>query len=213
MSVKRPRILACRYCGDECDASNRDTLSHWTHNHPSVCPYRTDSVPSLNGVHVGDVWRNLHTKRTVTIEAIRLGGCGTYTDREPVVVLVDDESPSEWRYVSPHPLWGLSEHWEPISRPGVYPVPWTRSRRFRGRSALLVWRGGGIRGQRSKRKEAYWSSYHTISGNYISGWSTFWQVDPRTEATARMALQLIESGDETLARVGERVAAMLAEAA
>lgn len=188
---KGPKVLVCRYCGDECDATNRDVLSAWTHNHPSVCDHRTDSVPSLNGVHVGDVWRNLHTKEEREITELRLGGAGVYTDREPVVVLGDRGGMGGW------PMWSLVEHWEPISRPGVYPVPWTRSKRWKGRSALLKWRGGGIRGKgrRSRRQHAYWSSYHTIE-DYISGWSTFWQHDPMDEERKEIARRMIASATE-----------------
>lgn len=221
MAMKKTKTLTCRYCGDECDASNRDVLSGWTHNHPAVCPYRTDEMPSLNGVHVGDVWRNTHTGKESVVEAIKLGGCGTYTDREPVVVL-RDERDSEYRWVSPTPLWSLVENSEPITRPGEYPVPWTRSKRWKGRSAHQKWRTPGYRGSSRKRQHAYWHAYHTVAG-YSIEWertNVLWQTDPKTELALEQAQraregaqELLDSGDELLAKVGAQMAEIFKEAA
>jgi hypothetical protein len=167
------------------DAGNRDNLSAWTHNHPAVCPYRQDEMPSLNGVHVGDVWRNRHTGKTSLIETIKLGGCGTYTDREPVFVLRDEDEASEYRWVSPHPMWSLSEHWEPVTRPGEWPVPWTnKGKRKGGRWAHAKWRCPGYRGRTRKSQHAYWHAYHSI-GEHSIGWEAtnrIWQMDPELEA-------------------------------
>jgi len=217
--TKKPKTLACRYCGDVLEnAGNQDVLSAWTHNHPAVCPYRQDSMPSLNGVHVGDEWRNMHTGKVSRIEAIRLGGCGTYTDREPVVVLVDDDRPSDWRWVSPTPLWSLVEHAEPITRPGEYPVPWTRSKRWRGRSAQVKWRCPAYRGSKRKSR-AYFHAYHYVSGHIIEWERTnvLWQLDPVEEEKRlqqERAIAFVDSIEvvdpslaETMASVREMLAA------
>ena len=207
---KRVKTLSCRFCGDVLEnADNRDFLSGWTHSHPSVCPYRQDSMPSLNGVHVGDRWRNLHTKRVCVIEAIKLGGCGTYTDREPVFVLRDEEKESQYNWVSPYPMWSLAEHWESLTRPGEWPVPWTRDRRFGkgSRSALVKWRTPAYRGSKSRRKtkaHAYWHSYHTVDEHSI-GWeatNVIWQYDEVAEKE-QMELALMEQIQELLASTTE----------
>src|SRR5262245_19067766 len=109
MGVKKKRkVVACFYCGEE-SSTERDALSAFTHSHPAVCPYRNDRMPSLNGVHVGDVWRNRHTKEECVVAEIRLGGRGTYTDREPVVVFETEYG------LGGHPLWSLVEHWESLT--------------------------------------------------------------------------------------------------
>lgn len=220
MAVKKLKLLACRFCGDEIDASNRDVHSGWTHSHPSVCPYRQDSVPSLNGVHVGDEWRNLHTKKVSVVTAIKLGGAGVYTDREPVIILGDLDH--DWE--SPHPMWSLAEHWESLTRPGEWPVPWTRSKRFVGRTAHLKWRGPGYRGRRKRRgrQYVYWHSYHFVDEYSIEWHRTdeLWQIRPQEERALveaeRMreaALELLDSDDELLNRVGRQMAEIFAEAA
>lgn len=234
---RKPKTLVCRFCGEVCEkASQPDHLSGWTHNHPSRCPYRQDRMPSLNGVHVGDVWRNLHTKKEKEVIEIRLGGWGTYTDRESVVLFENDWMGS--------PLWSLVEHYEPVTRPGEYPVPWTRSRRFRGRSAYAKWRGPGYRREDKRAKpHAYWHAYHHVSG-YAIEWertNVLWQVDPVAEQREKerqlelaeiveLALsmaeeereqrrrvlefaQTMDTDDPILARVAANVAEMFAETA
>lgn len=222
--AKKGKALVCRFCGDVCEnAGNRDVLSGWTHNHPAVCPYRQDSMPSLNGVHVGDVWRNRHTGKTSFVEAIKLGGCGTYTDREPVFVLRDEDKESEYRWVSPHPMWSLSEHWEPVTRPGEWPVPWTnKGKRKGGRWAHSKWRCPGYRGGTRKGQHTYWHAYHSV-GEHTIGWeatNVIWQMDPAVEAKKeqqRSVLEYVNSGvfddDPLLARVAQNVREMFSEAA
>lgn len=214
--MAKAKTLVCRFCGDELEqANNRDHLSGWTHSHPSLCPYRQDRMPSLNGVHVGDVWRNLHTKEERTIAAIRLGGCGTYTDREPVIVWDEDRD-----VALPNPLWSLVEHWEPVTRPGEYPVPWTRSRRFRGgRSCLKKWRGPAHRGRKSKAQRAYWHAYHSMATDYSSTWASkeIWQMDPelerKREERVRALAYLDTIDDPYIADVVQRTREMFSEAA
>jgi hypothetical protein len=213
--MAKAKRLVCRFCGDELEQANdREHLSAWTHNHPSVCPYRQDRMPSLNGVHVGDVWRNLHTKKECVVTAIRLGGCGVYTDREPVIVFDDG-------LMMPHPMWSLAEHWESLTRPGEWPVPWTRSKRFRGRSAHQKWRCPGYRGGRSKR-HAYWHSYHSI-GEHSIGWEAtneIWQMDPeleehltRLDERDRLIREFLENVDPTAPDLAEQVTELFAKAA
>jgi hypothetical protein len=215
--MAKAKRLVCRFCGDELEqANNRDHLSAWTHNHPSVCPYRQDEMPSLNGVHVGDVWRNLHTGEERTVTRIKLGGRGAYTDSEPVVVLDEGMGTGGW------PLWSLVEHWEPLTRPGEFPVPWTRSRRFRGsRSCHLKWRGPGYRGRKSKRQRAYWHSYHSVSEHTIDWASTStWQMDPELEEHLaalderdRLIREFLENVDPTAPDLAEQVTELFAKAA
>jgi hypothetical protein len=178
--AKKAKTLSCRFCGDVLeDVGNRDHLSAWTHSHPSVCPYRQDRMPSLNGIHVGDVWRNMHTGEERTVTQIKLGGHGTYTDREPVFVLDERMGTGGW------PMWSLVEHWEPVSRPGVFPVPWTKDKHYRGaRSAYVKWRCPAYRGGRRNRGHAYWHAYHSVAEHSI-GWEAtnrIWQMDPELEA-------------------------------
>jgi hypothetical protein len=215
LPAKKPKEVACRFCGETC-STQRDTLSGWTHHHPSVCPYRNDRMPSLNGVHVGDVWRNRHTKEEVTVGEIRLGGRGTYTDREPVVVWED-------RYigVGGEPLWGLAEHWEPITRPKQWPVPWHYDKRFGkgGRSANEAWRCPGIRGGRRERRK-YFHTYLYKDGEFSSAGWNWWQFDPvaekkrrDTESAIAYATELLKNEEPLIVKVAESLLASLAEAA
>lgn len=212
--MAKAKRLVCRFCGDECEnAGNRDVLSGWTHTHPSVCPYRQDQMPSLNGVHVGDVWRNRYTKQERTVTEIKLGGCGVYTDREPVIVFDDHRMP--------HPMWSLSEHWECVTRPGEWPVPWTRKKG--GRWAHEKWRGPGYRGG-SRKRHVYWHAYHSIGGHSI-GWEAtnqIWQMDPELEEQFaklderdRRIREFLENVDSTASEfeLAEQVTALFAEAA
>src|SRR5262245_44846033 len=172
-------------------------------------------MPSLNGVHVGDVWRNRHTKEERRILEIRLGGAGTYTDREPVVVFDEDS------WMLPNTLWSLAEHWEPITRPKQWPVPWHYNKRFGkgGRSANAPWRCPGIRGGHRERRK-YFHSYLRMDGEYsTTGWR-WWQIDPEAEQLQQQianvlagAQELIESGDPLLVKVGKRALETFAEAA
>jgi hypothetical protein len=173
-------------------------------------------MPSLNGVHIGDVWRNLHTGNEFAVAEIRLGGRGTYTDREPVIVWDDRHFG-----IGGETMWGLAEHWEPVTRPGEWPVPWKKDRRFGrdGRSAHEAWRTPGIRGLK-RRRSKYFHTYLEMDGEYSSkGWN-WWQVDPAAEEKQQkidnalaFALELIESEDPLIRKVGENVLATFAEAA
>jgi hypothetical protein len=204
---------ACKFCKATVDGS-LESVSHFTHSHPLVCPWRDDRVPALNGVHVGDHWMNQHTKSVVRVTEIRLGGHGTYCEHEPTVMLDDvdivagyardrDPQPTLWQdeplptheqlaklplLVNAYgrmgePLWGLVEHWTPLTRPGEYPVPWEmrdRGGRWPLRSALDEWRCPGLRGSEySERKQAaYWHAFHVSTQTYSSsGWG-WWQFDP-----------------------------------
>jgi hypothetical protein len=185
MRARRPRRLACRYCGDEIDATNADAASHYRHSHPAACPHRTDSVPALNGVRVGDVWRSLHDTTghaTARIAEIRLGGVGTYTDREPVVILEHDDGTD---FSMPWPLWCLVEHMEPITRPDEYPLPWEPDKRYRdSRSAADEWRGPAYRrDDGDERTGAYFHAWHTLSGHCSQGWGDPWLTDPDRDAS------------------------------
>ena len=216
--MAKAKRLVCRFCGDELeDSRNRDHLSAWTHNHPAVCPYRTDEVPSLNGVHVGDVWRNMHTGEERTVTRIKLGGRGTYTDREPVFVLDEGGGTGGW------PMWSLVEHWEPLTRPGVFPVPWTKDKRWRGaRSAYVKWRCPAYRGGRKNKGHAYWHSYHTLDVHTI-GWEAtnrIWQMDPEQEERfakldeqERRIREFLENADPTAPDLAQQVTDLFAEAA
>lgn len=218
MAAKKAKKLVCRFCGSVLEnAGDRDALSGWTHNHPAVCPYRQDRMPSLNGVYVGDVWRNVHTKEERTVVAIRLGGAGTYTDREPVVQFDEMSGLGGW------PLWSLTEHWESVTRPGEWPVTWHYSGHYRGeRSARDKWRTPGYRGGSRRRKQyAYMHAYHSVSGHSIEWERTnvLWQLDPVEEEKrlqrerALAFVDSVESIDPTLAETVARVREMLAEAA
>ena len=216
--MAKAKTLVCRFCGDVLEqANNRDYLSAWTHNHPSVCPYRQDEVPSLNGVHVGDVWRNLHTGEERTVTRIKLGGAGTYTDREPVFILNEGGGVGGW------PMWSLVEHWEPVTRPGEYPVPWRKDRLYKdSRSAHVKWRTPRYRGSKSKRQGAYWHAYHSVSEHSI-GWQTtndIWQMDPELEARfARLddedarIREFLENADPDAPDLAEQVVELLGRAA
>lgn len=204
MARQKAKTLACRFCGDVLEnAGNRDELSGWTHNHPSVCPYRQDEMPSLNGVHVGDRWRNRHTGKVSVIEKIKLGGCGTYTDREPAFVLRDEDDENHYRWISPHPMWSLAEHWESLTRPGEWPVTWHYSKRYPGeRTAREKWRTPGYRGgSRRRRQHAYWHAYHTVSEHSIAWEETnvIWQYDEVAEKD-QLETALAERIHELLAR-------------
>lgn len=204
--------LACRFCGDTIDRTKGDHLSWWNHNHPSACPYRTDRVPALNGVHVGDEWRNTHTQDVVRVQEIRLGGDGTYTDREPTLLLADvdaDEAPP-WRM--PQPLWSLAEHYEPVTRPGELPVPVEPDERFPGCvSAVDEWRSPGYRHpedpERDEGPHAYWHSFHTVIGYGIQWERTneLWQIDPDAAPT------LLDAPTVARPREEVRAAAMIEE--
>lgn len=163
--MKKPKRLTCRWCGDTIDARNGDTVSAWSHGHPSVCPYRQDRVPVLNGVHVGDLWENQHTGHVFRIIEIRLGGAGVYTDREPVFRTGDvwdppepQEGTLEAELVVERPplaeleqmpvtkerdimggetMWFLAEHCWPLTRPDDFPVPWEYDE---GRGRSHEWR-------------------------------------------------------------------------
>jgi hypothetical protein len=195
-SKKKVKELACRFCGDRC-SKERDKLSSWSHSHPANCPYRQDRMPSLNGVHVGDVWRNRHTKTEVRVIEIRLGGSGTYVDREPTVVLEDLDSR---RWSSAHPLWSLTEHWQPITRPRRYPVPWKKDERFgkNGRSTRKDWRGPSYRGGSTEdESHAYWHAFHIVSG-YVIDWEStnvIWQIDPELELREQERQRMLEAAD------------------
>lgn len=89
---KRQRMIACRFCRAE-SKTDRNSRSNFMHSHPAVCPHRQDRVPIMNGVHVGDLWKNMHTGSVFRIVELRLGGAGTYTDREPCAVTVSVWSP------------------------------------------------------------------------------------------------------------------------
>jgi hypothetical protein len=106
MSRRRSRRRACRFCGEILEDANRESLSWWTHSHPSNCSYRTDRVPALNGVQVGDLWQNTHTRSIDRVVEIRLGGCGTYTDHEPVFVMADVWDPRDAEPVGQLGLFG-----------------------------------------------------------------------------------------------------------
>jgi hypothetical protein len=204
LAARKSKEVKCRSCGETCP-NEREALSAFTHSHPAVCPYREDRMPSLNGVHVGDVWRNRHTKRECTVGEIRLGGRGTYTNREPVIVWTDGSIG-----IGGEPLWGLAEHWEPVTRPGEWPVPWIYDKRFGkgGRSASEAWRCPGMRGYRNGRKK-YFHAYLRKEGEYGStGWD-WWQMDATDEEEAT-ALEFIASGDPLLEKVGQAVLEALA---
>lgn len=185
MAKRRPKRLVCRWCGDECEkADDRDHRSAWTHGHPAVCPFRQDRMPALNGVHVGDVWRNRHTQNESTVVECRLGGYGTYTDREPVLVLTSARD--DWHHDIP--LWSLVEHWDPVTRPGEYPVPWETSndRGYEERWADDAYRSPFYRGSTNERERAYWHATHHIDAqqNGCIDWrSERWQIDPDATGT------------------------------
>ncbi len=203
---RRPKMLACRYCGDECDTSSAEHYSAWCHGHPSVCPYRQDRVPSLNGVHVGDIWKGrYHENAFREVVEIRLGGDSTYTDREPVVVTQDAESEHDRR--SEWPLWCLVEHNDPVTRPGEYPVPWKLGledgSRQDARWAADEWRCPGYRGghaDNEDRDKAYWHAYHTVVGHGIQWERTneLWQIDP-ARLTGVEGIEIEPSGQLVLA--------------
>lgn len=212
MARQRKRI-ACRFCGAEPSSESYESKSHFDHSHPASCPFVTDRVPMLNGVRVGDLWENEHTGGVVRVIEIRLGGAGTYVDREPCVLVVDvwrdpkrdDEGelelglderpdletlttmePDERSWIHEHPLWSLSEHWDPLTRPGEYPVPWHMETRrgWTSRSADDEWRCPGYRGgAREDEEHAYWHAFHTVVGHGIQWERTnvLWQIDLNAE--------------------------------
>lgn len=193
---KRPKRIACRYCGEECEhADKADHRSAWTHSHPSKCSYRQDDMPSINGVHVGDIWRNLHTGKQERVVALKLGGAGTYTDREPVAVLEDADDLDGGAWLDAHPLWSLVEHWDPVTRPGEYPVPWEEEDLYGNgtmwRSTADEWRSPGYRkadrphgmpDDDGDGPHAYYHAWHVIREHCSEGWE-WWQVDPDAEAS------------------------------
>lgn len=207
---KVKKQVACRNCGATSDA-DKESVSHFTHGHPSACPYRQDRVPALNGVHVDDLWRNLHTRAVVRVTELRLGGGGTYADREPTATTeyvwakehrddgtlladADAEPTLEELQATPStptvygfddtPLWSLVEHWEPLTRPGEYPVPWEDCDRFPGgRSAVDAFRCPALRGdpddeERNARNEgaAYYMAFHSADARYSIDWNQAWIV-------------------------------------
>jgi hypothetical protein len=178
-------------------------VSGFSFGHPSVCEWRRDRVPALNGVRVGDHWRNLHTRHVVRVFELRLGGAGSYGDREPCVVTVDlveapretggqltleaelpPPGPDEYERLEPDagafvhavPLWSLVEHYDPVDRPGVYPVPFEVDDRYGSdrRTAVEAWRCPGYRHpdepERDEREKAYWHAFHVVRGHSID-WS------------------------------------------
>jgi hypothetical protein len=183
--ARKPKRLGCRYCGSMVDVTSADHASAFTHGHPSECSYRTDRVPALNGVHVGDLWRNLHTLEDRRVHEIRLGGDCTYTDREPTVLLAPvDADPHD--FAMPHPLWSLVEHWEPLTRPDCFAVPSTPSERFpTGRSAADEWRCPGHRrvDGDDERDRAYFHAWHVARGYCSERWGAPWLYDPDAEAS------------------------------
>lgn len=70
--------------------------------------HRQDSVPCLNGVAVGQHWRNLHTGKVERVESIWLAGLATNTAHSESVEFEVDEDGWRWG----HPLNSLVEHWE-----------------------------------------------------------------------------------------------------
>lgn len=181
--TKRPRRLQCQWCLEVIDASNPDTRSHWLYQHPSSCAYRGDRVPSLNGVYVGQRWENVHTGGVETVSEIRLGGSGTYTDREPTVLLVEE---AERVYLNPHPLWSLCEHWRPLDGADAMPfeglpMPTEPDRRYPGSlSTLDPWRcpAHPEPGRPYTGDAAYVNTRWRHSGPHTSAHATDWARDP-----------------------------------
>lgn len=231
---KKPKLLACRNCGTT-TKTDRETLSGFVHSHPEVCPYRRDKVPAMNGVHVGDHWRNLHTGIIVRVIECRLGGTGTYTDREPVYVTADVWKPERdegkldfgaaeptlteleesdafadcWDWVSPTTMWSLSEHYEPVTRPDEYPVPWelrTDDRGHESRWAAEPWRTGGLHNPSGVEdddgpmdteavEDAYYHAFHTRDSRWSMDWWQGWLVEAEVEAELPEAVEA-ELADE-----------------
>lgn len=205
MAKAKPKRLACRFCGETWARQDAENVKH---SHPAVCPHRQDRVPALNGVHVGDLWRNLHTGHVIRIEQIRLGGAGTYVDREPIVdgptvyercndesrldVLLEptvDELATAEPVREPYgsmggwPLWSLVEHWEPLTRPDDYPVPWEMEQRggFKPmRSTVDPYRCPGLRGSTwsEDKGKQYWHAWHVSDGKHCTSNWEWWQIDP-----------------------------------
>lgn len=70
---------------------------------------RQDSVPCLNGVAVGQHWRNIHTGSVECVESIWLAGVSTHTAHYESIEFEVEEG--HWRGMG-QSLWSLVEHWE-----------------------------------------------------------------------------------------------------
>ena len=198
--AKRKSNVVCRFCGEEAPPGEH---SHWDHSHPAQCPFVTDRVPSLNGVHVGDLWQNCHTKGISRVEEIRLGGVGVQVDREPSLVMVEVWSPPEVKegelqledgampsleelatcepdehaWFHEHPLWSLAEHNDPLTRPGEYPVPWEMEERRGGyvsRSVVDEWRGPAYRGGAKEDRVPDAAYWHAF--HHVEGYGIKWEM-------------------------------------
>jgi hypothetical protein len=80
---------------------------------------RQDSVPCLNGVAVGQWWRNLHTKRVGQVREIRLAGLGTHTAHYESIILLyedDDEDGIDRFGLGGEALWSICEHRELVEK-------------------------------------------------------------------------------------------------
>jgi hypothetical protein len=78
---------------------------------------RQDSVPALNGVAVGQWWRNIHTKRVRQVREIRLAGLGTHTAHYESIILAEDGEDDDVRFgLGGEALWSICEHCELVEK-------------------------------------------------------------------------------------------------
>jgi len=72
---------------------------------------RHDSVPDLNGVEVGQYWRNVHVANIQPVTAIHLAGLGAHAGHYESIMLGEDSfAGMGWT------LWSLSQHFELVER-------------------------------------------------------------------------------------------------
>jgi hypothetical protein len=80
---------------------------------------RQDSVPALNGVEVGQYWRNVHVGSVQRVVEIRLGGLGTHAAHyESIVLLKEGQEVADMFDISGQALWSICDHWEQVELAG-----------------------------------------------------------------------------------------------
>lgn len=181
--------MNCLLCSEEAPRQDRD---RWLHYHLLQCEKIESQVAALNGVHLGDHWQNRYTRTISRVSEINMIGLGTYAGHEAAVALwevwsppsdeegtqlslgavLDPPSLSELVLMEPcgwegaHPLWSLSEHWEPLTRPGQYPTPIVDPPGTDSRGSCRVpssWWGPGLRGNVGGREAAYYACWREFS--------------------------------------------------
>lgn len=76
---------------------------------------RQDSVLALNGVVVGQFWRNIHVGHVERVSEIRLAGMGTHTAHYESIILLEEGKEIVGMFdISGQALWSLVDHWEQV---------------------------------------------------------------------------------------------------